>query len=190
MRYFDLGEHTITPHKSILAEIPKLGAEWKVIFEFNPENFLRPSAFLVAIWIKLANKEVYSLTFSPNGVQLRYEFPDELDGDIVVDVGESAVGLPAIANWTKIEITCAVYEETGKYAISVAIAGIEVIKVPAWSQEPEQMDATIGLGDEQNTLSGAIREALTKKKMFSFGHCPKRGGRPLPEFFGPFFTMY
>ena len=162
MRYFDLGEHTITPHKSILAEIPKLGAEWKVIFEFNPtENFLRPSAFLVAIWIKLA-EEGYSLTFSPNGVQLRYEFPDELDGDIVVDVGESAVGLPAIANWTKIEITCAVYEETGKYAISVAIAGIEVIKVI--DLETEQMDATIGLGDELNTLSGAIRKLVVVEK--------------------------
>ena len=164
MRYFDLGEHTITPHKSILAEIPKLGAEWKVIFEFNPtENFLRPSAFLVAIWIKLA-EEGYSLTFSPDGVQLRYE--DELeDGEMIeVDVDESAVGLPAIANWTKIEITCAVNEETGKYAISVAIAGIEVIKVPAWSQEPEQMDATIGLGDELNTLSGAIRKLVVVEK--------------------------
>ena len=165
MRYFDLGEHTITlGSKSVLAEIPKLGAEWKVIFEFNPtENFLRPSAFLVAIWIKVA-EEGYSLTFSPNGVQLMYEFPDELDGDIVVDVGESAVGLPAIANWTKIEITCAFYEETGKYAISVAIAGIEVIKVPAWSLEPEQMDATIGLGDELNTLSGAIRKLVVVEK--------------------------
>ena len=164
MRYFDLGEHTITPHKSILAEIPKLGAEWKVIFEFNPtENFLRPSAFLVAIWIKLA-EEGYSLTFSPDGVQLRYE--DELeDGEMIeVDVDESAVGLPAIANWTKIEITCAFYEETGKYAISVAIAGREVIKHGAWSQEPEQMDATIGLGDEQNTLSGAIRKLVVVEK--------------------------
>ena len=166
MRYFDLGEHIITPRKSVLAEIPKLGAEWKVIFEFNPENFLRPSALLVAIRIKLG-REGYSLTFSPNGVQLRYEWPD-LDGDIIgLDVGESAVGLPAIANWTKIEITWAVYEETeetGKYAISVAIAGIEVIKVPAWSQEPEQMDATIGIGDEMNTLSGAIRKLVVVEK--------------------------
>ena len=33
-----------------------------------------------------------------------------------------------------------------------------------------------------------IREALLKKKMFSFGHCPKRGGgRALPKFFDPFF---
>ena len=162
MRYFDLGEHTITlGSKSVLAEIPKLAPEWKVIFEFNPDNFLRPSAFLVAIWIKLAKKEGYSLTFSPDGVQLRYEFPDELDGDIVVDVGESAVGLPAIANWTKIEITCAVYEETGKYAISVAIAGIEVTK---WSLENEQTDVTIGLGDERNTLSGAIRKLVVVEK--------------------------
>ena len=161
MRYFDLGEHTIIPHKSVLAEIPKLGAEWKIIFEFNPENFLRPSAFLVAIRIKLG-REGYSLTFSPNGVQLRYE--DELeDGEMIeVDVDESAVGLPAIANWTKIEITCAFYEETGKYAISVAIAGIEVIKVI--DLETEQMDATIGLGDERNTLSGAIRKLVVVEK--------------------------
>ena len=167
MRYFDLGEHTITPRKSVLAEIPKLGAEWKVIFEFNPENFLRPSAFLVAIWIKLAggSEEGHYLIFSPNGVQLKYECPAWPDGDMIaLDVGESAVGLPPIANWTKIEITCAVNEETGKYAISVAIAGIEVIKVPAWSQEPEQMDATIGLGDELNTLSGAIRKLVVVEK--------------------------
>ena len=168
MRYFDLGEHIITPRKSVLAEIPKLGAEWKVIFEFNPDNFLRPSAFLVAIWIKLAKKEGYSLTFSPDGVQLRYE--DELeDGEMIeVDVDESAVGLPAIANWTKIEITCAVYEETEeteeteKYAISVAISGIEVIKMI--DLETEQMDATIGLGDELNTLSGAIRKLVVLEK--------------------------
>ena len=33
MRYFDLGEHTITlGSKSVLAEIPKLGAEWKVVW--------------------------------------------------------------------------------------------------------------------------------------------------------------
>ena len=164
MRYFDLGEHIITPRKSVLAEIPKLGSEWKVIFEFNPDNFLRPSAFLVAIWIKLAKKEGYSLTFSPDGVQLRYE--DELeDGEMIeVDVDESAVGLPAIANWTKIEITCAVNEETEEpeeYAISVAIAGIEVTK---WSLENEQTDVTIGLGDERNTLSGAIRKLVVVEK--------------------------
>ena len=167
MRYFDLGEHIITPRKSVLAEIPKLGSEWKVIFEFNPENFLRPSAFLVAIRIKLG-REGYSLTFSPNGVQLRYEFPTS-DGEMIeVDVDESAVGLPAIANWTKIEITCAVYEETEeteeteKYAISVAISGIEVIKMI--DLETEQMDATIGLGDELNTLSGAIRKLVVLEK--------------------------
>merc|ERR550525_974579 len=39
---------------------------------------------------------------------------------------------------------------------------------------------------QTNNLIGNLREALTKKKMFSFGHCPKRGGgRPLPEFFDP-----
>ena len=34
----------------------------------------------------------------------------------------------------------------------------------------------------------SLREALTKKKMFSFGHCPKRGGGdPCPNFLTLFF---
>ena len=53
-------------------------------------------------------------------------------------------------------------EETEKYAISVAISGIEVIKMI--DLETEQMDATIGLGDELNTLSGAIRKLVVLEK--------------------------
>ena len=44
----------------------------------------------------------------------------------------------------------------------------------------------------KNTISikirDSLREALTKKKMFSFGHCPKRGGGdPCPNFLTLFF---
>ena len=39
-------------------------------------------------------------------------------------------------------------------------------------------------------MTEGIREDLPKKRMFTFRHCPNQGGgRPLPEFFGPFFTV-
>ena len=35
-------------------------------------------------------------------------------------------------------------------------------------------------------VTNVSREALLKKKMFSFGHCPKKGGRPLQGFWHTF----
>ena len=32
-----------------------------------------------------------------------------------------------------------------------------------------------------------IREDLIRKSTFSFGHCPNKGGLPMPKFVGPFF---
>ena len=153
LRYFDLGEHLINgPAVITLARIPKLGAQWKVIHEFHPVSYQGPEYTdpyhpLIAIWVKIA-EECYSLAFSPNGVQLLYEekiYGDTIQNDI------SATGpdqLPPIGEWTRIEITHAVDEEIGKYAISVSIAGIEVMKeVEVVDQETLDMDVTIGLGD-------------------------------------------
>ena len=131
MRYFDLGEHvTNVPAVSTLARIPKLGAQWKVIHEFNPTEYLQPGLqglSRIAIWVKFA-EECYSLAFSPDGVELLFE--DEIDGDALqrdISVTQPAQ-LPPIGEWTRIEMTHALDEETGKYAISVSIAGIEVMK--------------------------------------------------------------
>ena len=171
MRYFDLGEHVmnVPGHaESTLARIPKLGAQWKVIHEFNPTEYLQPGLQgppRTAIWVRFA-EECYSLAFSPNGVELWFE--EEGDGfpGHIQDIAETQPDeLPPIGEWTRIEMTLAVNEETGKYFISVSIAGIEVMKVMR-QHDPETlvMDATIGCGDPHHAMSGGIRGLVVLEK--------------------------
>ena len=159
---------TTVPAVSTLARIPKLGAQWKVIHEFNPTEYLQdPSR--TAIWVRFA-EECYSLAFSPNGVELwGVELWFEEDGDPVPLQREIATTppdeLPPIGEWTRIEMTHALNEETGKYFISVSIAGIEVMKVMR-QHDPETlvMDATIGCGDPHYAMAGGIRGLVVLEK--------------------------
>ena len=175
MRYFDLGEHVmnVPGHAvSTLARIPKLGAQWKVIHEFNPTEYLQPGLQgppRTAIWVRFA-EECYSLAFSHNGVELAaVEQWFEVDGDplpLQQDIATTQPDeLPPIGEWTRIEMTLAVNEETGKYFISVSIAGIEVMKVMR-QHDPETlvMDATIGCGDPHHAMSGGIRGLVVLEK--------------------------
>ena len=62
-------------------------------------------------------------------------------------------------------MTNALDEETGKYAISVSIAGIEVMKeVRQIDPETLVMDATIGCGDHENAMPGVIRGLVVLEK--------------------------
>ena len=74
--------------------------------------------------------------------------------------------LPPIGEWTRIEMTHAVDEETGRYFISVSFAaGIEVMKVMR-QLDPKTlvMDATIGCGDPHHAMSGGIRGLVVLEK--------------------------
>ena len=166
MRYFDLGEHLINgPALTTLAKIPNLAAQWKVIHEFNPTEYLKDSR--IAIWVKFAD-ECYSLAFSPDGVGLLFD--EEIHGGTIQNViaATQPDQLPLIGEWTRIEITHAVDEETGKYAISVSIAGIEVMKeVELFDWESLGMDATIGLGDPYSrelSMPGVVRGLAVLEK--------------------------
>ena len=76
--------------------------------------------------------------------------------------------LPPTREWTRIEMTHAVDEETGKYAISVSIAGIEVMKkVKFIDREAFDMDVTIGLGDpdsQEMSMPGVVRGLAVLEK--------------------------
>ena len=171
MRYFDLGEHVmnVPGHaESTLARIPKLGAQWKVIHEFNPTEYLQGQSRM-AIWVRFA-EDCYSLAFSPDRVELWFEeevdgYPDGYPGHIQDIAVTQPDELPPIGEWTRIEMTLAVNEETGKYFISVSIAGIEVMKVMR-QHDPETlvMDATIGCGDPHYAMAGGIRGLVVLEK--------------------------
>ena len=64
-------------------------------------------------------------------------------------------------------MTHAVDEETGKYAISVSISGMEVMKkVRSIDQEALGMDATIGIGvaDLEMSMPGVVRGLVVLEK--------------------------
>ena len=79
--------------------------------------------------------------------------------------------LPPIREWTRIEITHEVDEETGKYVISVSSEGIEVMKEETAKKFEEQIEVTIGVGKpdpdperDDVFLPGVIRGLIVLEK--------------------------
>ena len=163
-RYFDIGEHQIDDD-AVLTKIAKLGPQWKVIHEFKPRKYRVPGSLdkygPMGFWMGLESLGIYCLTFNSDGCLLYH-------GDFVVAEKDL---LPPIREWTKIEITHEVDEETGKYVISVSSGGIEAMKEETAKKFGEQIDVTIGVGkpdpDPQRDdvfLSGVIRGLIVLEK--------------------------
>ena len=186
LRYFDMEEHQVFG-TSVVACIPKLGPEWKVIHEFKLEANLEdlddqedpedqedlddqedlehlehPAANCrgKGLWVKFGD-EYYILSFSANGVKLKY--------DGFIEVITHPIHLPRIGEWTRIELTHEVDEEKpGRCTISLSIAGILVLKDNTYLDDlGEEQDATIGLGlgrDQELPMLGVMRGLAVLEK--------------------------
>ena len=168
LRYFDIGEHLIDDKSTTLAEIPKLGPNWKVIHDFQPTDYLT-AEYLDGnvprgLWVILDHAwESYLLTFPPDGVQL-WSF-SILGADKLAQSNQ----LPPIGEWTRIEMTHEIDEEAEKYFISVSVGGREVMKREVVREEDDyplgqQMGVTICLGDRNYQLPGSIRGLIVLEK--------------------------
>ena len=134
-----------------------------MIHEFNLGAYFQgPSR--IAVWVRFADRTCYSLAFSLDGVELLFE--EEIDGGpLQQDIaGTEPDQLPPIGEWTRIEMTHAVDEETGRYFISVSFGDIEVMKVMRqFDPEILVMDATIGCGDPP-AMPGVMRGLVVLEK--------------------------
>ena len=122
MVYFDTEEHQIPDESIQLAEIPKLGSQWRVIHDFNPREYL-PGTVLVSVGVSMekSNPRGYvGVGFHPPKIGLGYLSSESNLNRMLVQ----STQLPKVGEWTKIEIIHE--EENGKFFLSLSVGGQEV----------------------------------------------------------------
>ena len=132
MRYFDFGEHSLNHRISranAVAEIPKLGVQWKVIYDFKPTA----SNGIHSIGLGLA-------WFGEEGLERDLCIAFHL-GMVIMSYGGEIVGvtnqIPEVGEWTRIELTQEFDEDVGRHTLSLSIGDNKVIQVDPL--EPEAL---------------------------------------------------
>ena len=175
MRFFDFGKHHLDGESwklgdRILAEIPNLAAEWKVIHQFQTRNYPIgnfPGPLPWGLWVGIVARDnnngyyskSYVLAFPNDGLQLWNE--------------KNMLGefnhLPPAGEWTRIEMTHEKVEDN--YFISVSFEEVEVLRHKV-ELDPEYgcfpagtlFDATIGFGNHEDQLPASIGNLIVLEK--------------------------
>ena len=141
-----------------LATIPKLKAQWKIIYDFKPTEYINNQftsslGVLVGGRVRLDMDIVFSS--SQFGLELwRWDGVDQL-------LLESSQ-LPTIGEWTRIEVSHE--EEDGKFFLSFAVGGRELGRKEATDPEFREMtDVRIDIG-RHRIQPGFIRRLLVLQK--------------------------
>ena len=110
--FFDTEEHQIDGEEVILAQIPRLGAQWKIIFDAKFEG-------IEDVWMLEAeegNGVMFNLSFNSSKISLTMQ--DEGELRVTVESDQTA----KVAEWTRIEMTQE-EEEDGKYFLFMSVDG-------------------------------------------------------------------
>ena len=170
LRYFDLGEREIG-FTTTLAEIPKVGNQWKIIHDFKPTAYLsddncngntQPGTIFVTQGSSMDLD--YCITFPVGGGRVRLSVDN-------MNVGE-IMQLPQIGEWTRVELAQEFDEDEGTYFLSLSFDGVEMIKVEAddyvveaITEGTEQLwDVKIELGEPDVQIPGFIRRLVVLEK--------------------------
>ena len=167
LRYFDLGERQIS-YKTTLANIPKLGFQWKVIHDFKPTAYL--------------TDDNCNGCEEPGTIRVK-QSQDGIDlGDIIMTfpvgeecvrlflepVPEDGIPLPEVGQWTRVELTQEFDENEGSHFLSLSFAGVEVIRAENYLVEGfghgDLMDMHIELGECNVQIPGFIRRLIVLEK--------------------------
>ena len=121
MVFFDGEEHEIKPETVELTNIPKLGIQWKVIFDLKPV-FVGVGGFFRI----LCDSEIdrASLMFGMSSSDI---FAQNSQGNI--EAHHRAYEVPQLGQWTRIEMT---HEKVdGQFHLALSLDGKEVARVEA-----------------------------------------------------------
>ena len=118
--FFDADEHQITDKPVLLASIPRLEAQWKIIHEFKPTEYPQLDQCLDSLQITYDDWSndggIPNLTTScePESLNLELNGPDCSGRVFKMD-------LPKLQEWTRIEISHV--EEGGQFFLSFTVGG-------------------------------------------------------------------
>ena len=163
MVFFDIEEHLVLLQEHMLAEIPKLGTQWKIIHEFKPTKYIQHG---ISVWrsglVVKAGDPVHSR------LVIAFKFPNisvfhhiyEGDDLFLAPSTMSSTQLPKVGEWTKLELS---HEEVdGKYFLSFSVGGREVGRKEAGPELRNLTDVKIGVGRPRQP--GFIRRLVVLEK--------------------------
>ena len=111
--FFDTEEHPFT--RSDLAQIPRLGAQWKIIFDAKFGGF--DDEFSQGLLLDDGGEDNVRFQLSFKSSKIRLTMWDEDESEVTVESDQIAIG-----EWTRIEITHE-EEEDGKYFLFMSVEG-------------------------------------------------------------------
>ena len=165
LRYFDLEERQIGYRRTV-ANIPKVGTQWKIIHDFKPTAYLTddncngetdPGTIDVNLTCSASGLNVggYCMAF-PVGVEL-YVF------GMPLEVSNVSMQRPAVGEWTRVELTQEFDDNVGTYFVSLSFAGVEVIRAEA-NPDLDLVDIDIKLGEPDVQVPGFMRRLIVLEK--------------------------
>ena len=148
-----------------MAEIPKLGTQWKILHEFKPTEYLQeadPTMEPCSLSVE-AGEQVRSLLFLyflDTNIRLVHSI---FEGDILIDATDvESSHLPKIGEWTRIELS---HEEVeGKYFLSFSVGGREVGRKEAGPDLRKLTDVEIFIGGSLVIQPGFVRRLVILEK--------------------------
>ena len=156
--FFDVGENATNnvPHK-ILAEIPKLATQWRVMYEFKPTATAHASepcpSFAIDSW---ENEQVLVIEVACTSSIVLLRICSDRPGVETRTVASNWV--PEVGQWTRIEISHE--EKDGEYFLALSVGGQEVEKTEAHPDFKNLADVRIiagGTAGEMIPQPGFIR---------------------------------
>ena len=156
-----------------LANIPNVGAEWKITHEFKPTKYLQPTddhdavssarrnrgpiSFLVHLFGP-AKKTLY-ICFPPASMALKVQFKAFDTAHVATETRE----LPIVGEWTKIEIAQE-KEEDGRLFLALSVAGNLVGRELVEAPTPDLAKVRISCGSNSYEQPGLIRRLVVLRK--------------------------
>ena len=144
-----------------------MGAQWKIIHDFKPTAYLTddncngetdPGTIDVNLTCSASGLNVggYCMAF-PVGVGCVKLYLDDVPPEV------ASMQLPAVGEWTRVELTQEFDDTVGTYFVSLSFAGVEVIRVEANPVE-DLVDIDIELGEPDVQVPGFMRRLIVLEK--------------------------
>ena len=166
MVFFDIEEHQISTDRgaNMLAEIPKLGTQWKIIHEFKPTKYIQHG---ISVWrsglVVKAGDPVHSrlvIAFKFPNISVFHHIYEGDDPFPPAAYTMSSTQLPKVGEWTKLELS---HEEVdGKYFLSFSVGGREVGRKEAGPDLRNLTNVEIEIGGSRQP--GFIRRLVVLEK--------------------------
>ena len=162
MIFFDTSEHQIREKRSF--ELPPLGDQWKIIFDFKPTEFVQDEMTLLVCHIGRRSNIFWLAIGSPNILLHCCGNPaDYLAGNHATIKSNE---LPVVGEWTRVEISHE--KEEDKYFLYLIVGGKELGERDVTFAElrgaSRGTDLCIGEDDAGFIQPGLIRRLVALRK--------------------------